>query len=265
MIVTGRAFRSLVFLVAATATAQQPGITIDQVLTRIRANIAEYRQSVPNFAADESVTSSIDDNGKMRSKRRLDTSFRVTRGPDQSLHEIRSNATLNGRRVTKQRVALPYSFNGGFADLPALLSNNCSQFRLAQPDATEAGEIIILISKKTVPDPVCSGQDYTEKAVIDATSFQIVRFEHRAVDVPVQKTWFTHMPFVLAVSNSNMMESAVDYAAAKLGDRTYWLPRRITSTLTDKSKPLVLHYEATYSNYKLYTSSVTIIPVGSSE
>lgn len=42
---------------APSLPAQQPTPTLDTVLARVRANIDDYRTSVPNFSCDESVDS----------------------------------------------------------------------------------------------------------------------------------------------------------------------------------------------------------------
>lgn len=265
MMVIRRAFQSLLFLllVSSSAAAQQAA-SLETVLARLRANVTEYRKSVPNFSADESVVSQIEYDGKVRKQDRLDSGFRVSRAPDHTLHEIRVAPSLNGRAVTGRKLSLPYRFSGGFADMPALLTSKCGDFRLAQTGAAEPGRIVLLISNKAESNPDCGKSPYTEKAVIDASSFQVLRFEHHAENVEI-KNWLTHLPFVLALSKHNVVSAAVDYAPVKLGGNTFWLPSRVTSTATDKSKPLTLRYEASYSNFKLFTSSVTITPADPAE
>jgi hypothetical protein len=86
-----RRLRPTLVLLALTTTfaAQQPA-KLDDILARVRANVTEYRTSIPNFSCDESIDSQHMDDGKVRTEAKIQSSFRMTRGTaTNDLHETR--------------------------------------------------------------------------------------------------------------------------------------------------------------------------------
>src|ERR1035441_3229475 len=68
----------VLLILPAALAAQQPALTLDAILTRVRANIAEFQTSVPNFAVDESIDSQRILGGRVKEETRIQSSFRIT-------------------------------------------------------------------------------------------------------------------------------------------------------------------------------------------
>jgi hypothetical protein len=58
----------------------------------------------------------------------------------------------------------------------------------------------------------------------------------------------------------NVLTATVDYLPVTLGEKTFWMPGRVTSTFSDKVKPINLRYQAAYSNYRRFSATVSIGP-----
>jgi hypothetical protein len=75
------------FGVTGVLSAQQPSLPVDTILARLRANITDYRTSVPNFSCDEFVDSVRLDDGKIQDETKVQSSFRITRTTGGNLQE----------------------------------------------------------------------------------------------------------------------------------------------------------------------------------
>ncbi|MDP9052326.1 MAG: hypothetical protein M3O31_16635, partial [Acidobacteriota bacterium] len=89
---------ALVLLFAALpCSAQQPALTVDAILAHIRDNVAEFKQSIPAFIADETVLSQRFQSGVLAEQVHLDSSFEMQRSsPDGPMHETRHIKLANG-------------------------------------------------------------------------------------------------------------------------------------------------------------------------
>lgn len=270
-IMTAMTFREtwpslLLLSLTAGLAAQQPVPTVDAVLARVRANISEYRTSIPNLSADESVDSQRLGGGKIKEETKVQSSFRITRSSDGNLHETRIKNTVDGKPAKSQKVSLPFSYNGGFAEVIGFLQSDCFQYRLGDSEPANPGTIVLLFAMRpiSIGNPKCKiDKSFRGKVLVDAQSFQVSHFEDQMEDVAVG--WMANIPFVPIPSKHNIWIDTVDYAPITLGDKVFWLPKRVVSTITDKSKPLSLRYQADYSNYHRFTSTITIGPATRSE
>lgn len=249
---------------AQNAPAQP--LTVDAVLARVRANVTAYTASIPNFICDESVDSRRTGGSKVKDEMKIQSSFSLVRSSDgKDLRETRVKNLVNGSKPKNQKVSLPYSFTGGFANVIEFVNDKCASFAFAQ-NALPNGNGPILIAaepKPASPDlpAYCARegkQSAQTKAVIDPKSFQILHLESSAQDISFGLA--SHVPFVPVPSTHNVFAWAVDYAPVTLGGKTFWLPQTVTSTVTDKNKPITLEYEAHYTNYHRFAATTTILP-----
>jgi hypothetical protein len=249
-------------LAAIPCSAQQNALTVDDVLTRVRANVSEYKTSIPSFISDESVLSQRFDGDKLKDEMKVESSFEMVRGGSGSdLRETRIKNLVNGRAPKNQKVTPPFSFIGGFANVIDFTENICVDYRFAEAPSN-GNPIVVLVFRKppsrNLP-PTCSAQIFERKAFIEPKTFQVSRLEKTVQDVKMVGI-VGHLPFVHMPSSNNVLSFSVDYMPVELGGKTFWLTKSVTADLKDKNKPIRLHYEAHYSNYHRFTSTVKILP-----
>ena len=252
---------ALSLLVAApTCMSQQITLTVDDVLTQVRAHVAEYQTSIPSFISDESVLSQRFGGEKLKDEMKIESSFEMVRiGSGGDLRETRIKNLVNGRAPKSQKFAPPFAFNGGFADVIAFTINKCADYRFAEAPSI-GNPIVILVSRKQSSSdrPVqCNSQSYDRKAFIDPKTFQVFRIEETVQDVGTGIVG--HLPFVPSISSHNVISFSVDYMPVELGGKTFWLTKAVTADWKDKNKPIRLHYEAHYSNYHRFASTAKIL------
>src|ERR1039458_10374023 len=120
-------------LAAIPCSAQQNALTVDDVLTRVRANVTEYKTSIPSFISDESVLSQRFDGENLKDEMKIESSFEMVRhGSGSDLRETRIKNLVNGRAPKNQKVTPPFSFNGGFTNVIAFTENKCADYHFAE-------------------------------------------------------------------------------------------------------------------------------------
>jgi hypothetical protein len=246
--------------------AQQTTPTVDDVLTRVRANVTEYQTSIPSFVSDESVLSQRFDGEKLKVEMKIESSFEMVRSTSGSdLRETRIMNLVNGRVPKSQKVSPPFGFNGGYDNVIGFTVNKCVDYRFAE--APSAGNpIVIQVSRKPRSSDRpsdCASQSYDRKAFIDPKTFQVFRIEETIQDVGTGIGG--HLPFVPMPSSHNVLSFSVDYMPVELGGKTFWLTKAVTCDLKDKNRPIHLHYEAHYANYHRFASTAKILPTESGE
>ena len=246
---------------AIPCNAQNYSLTVDFVLVRMRANVAEYRTSIPSFISDESVLSQRFDGEKLKDEMKVQSSFEMVRqGPGNDLRETRIKNLVNGHAPKNQKVTPPFAFNGGFTDVIAFLESKCYDYRFAE--APKAGNPIVVMTSRKPPSgnlpSTCSTQIHDIKALIVPETFQVLRIENTVQDVGTGIVG--HLPFVPMPSSHNVLTFSVDYMPVELGSKTFWLTKTVTADLKDKNKPIRLHYEAHYTNYHRFTGTAAILP-----
>jgi hypothetical protein len=247
-------------LATTAAGAQASALTVDDVLARVRANVSEFKSSVPSFICDESVISQRLGDGKVKDEMKIESSFEMARKPSSGdLVENRIKNRVNGKAPKSQKVVPPFYFIGGFANVVGFTLDKCFSYRFAEPPADSRPIVIAVTPKPQSADPssTCIRQDYDRKAVIDPGTFQITRIEETVRNVSTGIAG--HVPFVPVPSSHNVLTFAIDYAPLELGGRTFWVTKTVTADLEDKNKPLRLHYEAHYTNYHRFAGTSTIL------
>jgi hypothetical protein len=243
-------------LAAISCNAQQSALTVEDVLTRVRAHVTEYKSSIPNFICDESVDSQRFGDEKLKDEMKVESSFELVRhGSGDDLRETRIKNLVNGHKPKSQKFAPPFAFYGGFANVIDSMDNRCADYRFAEAPINDK-PIVLLVSRKPVPN--CSTQSYDRKAFIQPKTFQVYRIEETVQDIATGI--YGHLPFVPMPSSHNVLNFSVDFMPVELGGKTFWLTKTVNADLKDKKKPIRLHYEAHYSNYHRFASTATILP-----
>lgn len=247
--------------------AQQPKPAVDEVLARVRANIAALQASIPSFSCDEQIDSQLLSKGKIKDEMKIDSEFRMVREPSESasiggLAESRVHKTVNDHPVMDQSDAPPFSLYGGYANMLDFVGlASCMDYQLeAAPAAAPAGAILLNGSQNKDIGAECSStRAYVINAVLDGTSLDLLHADFTTQDVNFGKIAST-LPTVAAPFTSNTMKVSVDYAPVELGGTSFQLPKRIVADVEDHKKPLKYHYVAAYNSCRRYTASARIIP-----
>jgi hypothetical protein len=250
-------------LAVVPCEAQQTALTVDAVLTRVRENVAEFQKSIPGFACDESVLSQHLEGNKVKDEMSADSSFEMKPiGADGRLRESRHVKLVDGK-VPKdpQKVSLPYTYSGGYADVIHFSESQCDDFHL-QASTNVSTPIILVSSPKpaSASQPThCASLAHSIKATIDPQTFQVLRLETITQDITVDLGFRGHF-IAFPTSRNNVLATSIDYAPVELGGKTYWLTKTVVNDFTDKTKPVHLHFEAHYSNYHRFAATSTIQP-----
>ncbi len=241
-------------------------LTVDAVLARVRANVAAYTASIPNVICEESVDSRRTGGGKVKDEMKIESSFSIVRSGDgKNLRETRVKNLVNGSKPKNQKVSPPYAFSGGIANVIEIVDDKCSSFAFAR-DGHPAGDapIVIVATPRAASQDLSAAcarelkQSFRAKLVIDPQSFQVHHLECSMQDISFGLA--SHVPFVPLPSTHNDLAFAVDFAPTSLGGKTFWLSQTVTSTVTDKNKPITLEYEAHYTNYHRFAATTTVLP-----
>jgi hypothetical protein len=250
---------SLLFA-AISCHAQQSALTVENVLARVRAHVAEYKSSIPSFISEESVDSQRFDGDKLKDEMKIESSFEMVKGHSGSdLSETRTKNLVNGKVPKSQKVSPPFAFNGGFANVIGFMNNQCVDYRFAEAPSSGKPIMVLASDKPTSSNrpASCSTQNYERKAFIEPETFQVFRIEETVQDI--KTGLYSHLPFVPVPSSHNVLTFSVDYMPVELGGKTFWLTKTVTADWKDKNKPIRLHYEAHYSNYHRFAATATVV------
>jgi hypothetical protein len=256
-------------LAAIPCHAQQPALTADAVLARVRENVADFKKSIPGFVSDESVLSQRFDGDKLKDQMELESSFEMKRIDGKgdtdkgNTRETRHIKLVNGKAPKDpEKVSPPYTYGGGVANIIQFSENTCDDFHL-QSARDKGAPIILLSSPKTASSgrpSTCSSLVRSMKITIDPETYQVLRLEATTEDIPNDLGFRAH--FVdFPSSRNNIMTTSIDYALVELGGKSFWLTKTVTNDFKDKAKPVRMHYEAHYTNYHRFAASTTILPV----
>jgi hypothetical protein len=236
----------------------QPVPNVDQVLTRVQANVAEFESSLPDFICSERIASRKVVDGKVRRETVTDSDFvglQRKSGPH-LFTETRKIVTINGKPVAKgEDLTGFFLFGGGFSWM--LVSTFAPKnipyhnYRVAGTELLE-GRSALLIEFTTKDDQTALRFDFNGKALIqrdagkawiDPESMQVLRLERRFLNVQPK--------------SDEMITAVVDYTPVAIGEKFFWMPRRVWAEDTHKHA-VTGQYLAEYSNYRKFDVSADI-------
>jgi hypothetical protein len=229
-----------------SALAQQPAPA--ELIDHLVANAQLYAETLPSLAATET----IDSEGSyliFHRRVRATADFRVLRQPNASFEESRQITEADGKPVAPgAHVALPSTLFGGFSRFQELFFTPahrlCYRFTLL-PGAGPDGAQQIAIAELPGTVPGCVPRGITGLARVDPETRHVVYLERT-------------VPGEIALKNRLAPFAWVALAPARIGDRTFWLPTTVFGAFVNgKVKG---SFEAHYSGYHRFTSSVTILP-----
>jgi hypothetical protein len=260
----------LVLLVAGTHLFAQPPqpLTLDDVVTKLQANLEDYDKSIPSFLADEHMESTmrqfaIRGASAPNYETIAESVFRLKRDIDsenhtETLNESREIRTIDGKPAKGRDIDAPEMVSGAFSGGLAMVSNDeqpCMHYAL-EPVKPRKPIVVRFVSAPADqrPEHCILKEDGSGRVMIDPVSMQISRIE---VLVPRHVMTFLdekNAPLILA-----RWRVEVDYKPVVLDGRTFWLPAKITSAMSNDQTSW--SFVATYRNYhKLEVRSRVVVP-----
>jgi hypothetical protein len=228
------------------ATAANP--TADQLVDELVENAARDRATLPSLTAHVSIVSKVDEFvwvGKNTAKAEA-TVHIVRTSPDDDWTEVREFTVFDGKPVTsKTRVLLPFNLTDSFNDSESFFfsvqNRPCYNFALATQTGPDASlELTITPASGAGTPAPCRPR--SGMARIDPVAHRLI-----------------HLEFIYpAGTNYSQWSHSIDYAATKVGDKTFWLPSLVKAHVVMGKTPN--EWTARYSDYHQYTASVTILP-----
>ncbi|MBS1821402.1 MAG: hypothetical protein JST61_05445 [Acidobacteria bacterium] len=247
--------RIIGFLIATLTAASLPamaqqgnadGMPIDSIILRLQIRTWEYLRNVPDFFADEMVISEVHGTGIPSMKTMTESVFRLRRG-DSSIfppvlfesRAVRHSSDPFNTDTVKGPALLIGGFSNGLATI-TLTQKNCFDLRIEKHGDLHHRPVFQLAyrlkqnvnGEECLPWPGASG-----KAIIDATTFNVLRFE-------------MHVPDYQIVPNvRGPWRWSIDYTPVTLGGRVFTMPQHIVSNCESSDGKIVWFYSAVYRNY----------------
>lgn len=241
-------FTLLLCLLPACAHAQQAP-SLDELLPSLYAYAREYRAKLPSLSCDESITSQVMKNGKVKKEVKIEASLREIRDDSKTepFTERRTFNMVDGRRP-KPHFTIPFLVRGAFANAIGFVREDreaCFDYQLA---ARDRGTILRLdmALKPNADDPNCRDvpPGFRKTVLVDAKTFRITHVD-RTISAEAAK----HSVEVYFFST--------DFSPQKLGNETYWLPVKVYAHDADDEGRMY----ATYSNFHRFTGELKVLPL----
>lgn len=233
----------------------------DDVLSRVRDNIAIYLASLPSFSSVEHVLSQELRKGRVIHETHLTSAFRVKRieppNSSQPLSEVRHLDTVDGKPVKNNKTyQLPLTVSGlignAFMTLFGSEHSGCYNYELESHKISSSEPFVLNLSLK----PSSSGAAPCDKIASDATatvwldpaSFQIIRLDKRFPSTRIGRGFSDY-------------RSSIRYSPITLNGKRFFLPESVTGQLSNLKSSGELLYSATYTDFHKYDATATILPV----
>ena len=248
--------------VCAGASAQVP--TLEEILTRLQKNLDRYDSTVPSFFCDEEVDASARRGHPSPGYVPMtvggtatDSTFflqRISRPNDpMTLKESREVKKVNGKLAPANSIGGGKLYDGAFTDGLALVSLSqqaCMQYSLEPIDPRYYPGDPILVEFTSVPAgqraPACRIQEDVSGSVqVDPETMQVTRLQ-------------LHAPHHLVGTGTGYWDVTVEYAPVELAGERFWLPRKISETMADRS--MSWFSVARYRHYHRMEATSRILP-----
>ena len=224
---------------AASPPAATP--TLGQELRRLGAAAESLEHTLPSLTCKETAASEIFAGKKSRERDEFTATLRAKRGEDGVLDETFEVTTLNGK-APRRSVRFPFYVSGGF-------DRSMRYFAPAQQVCYRYWLTPGRIDFSTAPDVALHAQCLDEGmhgfALLDADG-DVVHLERTVTSKPAEERGIA--PF-----------ASIDFGEVELGGKTFRLSRHMLSESWQGR--FTLRFDATYTDCRLFTATVTIGPV----
>jgi hypothetical protein len=289
----------LITAASIPATAQTSTPSLDDVLTRVRANFNAYLKDVPNILGDEHIDSKMYIPGTMSlsgasfsmnlsmptddappsspsmnltmdvsEHQVIDTSFQMQHDGTQksayNLVETHSVTSLNGKPAPPNyKFSAPFVMSGAFSYSTGIIAPQmkpCYDFKLETGKKLHGVPVLIVDYTQKLAKP-----DFTPCIPAEPITGRAY-IDPKTMQVLRFEQTRKHHALIL----SNAYETryiwswwswSVDYAPVQLHDETFYLPKTISSKAISTDGTLMSwSYTNTYSDYHLLAATTTLLP-----
>jgi hypothetical protein len=213
---------------------------LQRTLAKLGEAAVELERSLPSFTCEESVVSQELRGEKVKRSLSFTAMLRAQRQPDGRLAESFQVTSVNGKPFTEGNIKTPVMASGGFDEALRYFhpdQSRCYDFQLS------SGRIDF----KTIPDGLAHGCKETGMVGFARLDDQgNVTYLERTV--PMETARVTRLATFASVS----------FAPVTMGEKTYRLSSHLLAEVP-QGKSLG-RFNATYSNCRLFKSTVTIGP-----
>lgn len=233
--------------------------TLNSILLHLQRNLDTYRASIPNFFCDEHLVSNM----YVRSRRYLHTTtdsiFRLKRSDSKNSNglflESRQIKTVDKRPAQDQTLTGPAIFSGAFSNALRTVSlefQSCYDYKLILHKRLHGLAVVVVdyrLKESMRSNMNCPGPETNYgRAFVDPQTMRIVRLEqetpHHEINSGVYGPW----------------RWSIDYAQVILNNKTFWMPKKITSKASSPAVATDWLFTATYRNYHELTVTSRILP-----
>jgi hypothetical protein len=239
-----------VLLLASSASGQSAAVpatssdaaTLSKRLAEFAIASEDLQQHLPSFACKETLTSQELRDGKVKSQVTAEGDLRVERDAAGKLAEHFSATKRNGKPITPDKLRVPLFVFGGFKDaLDPFQADRqpCFIFR-------QTGNRIDFASVPDSAGTACAKQnDMTGFALLDLKG-DVIHLERTVALAAVQER------------NAAPFSALLDLSRVDLGRNSFLLSTHVVADM-QKGKSS-LHWEAAYTDCRLFAATVTLSP-----
>lgn len=245
-------FFSALWLAADAGAQQLP--SVEELLPRIQAYARQYRQSVPSFEADESVTSQLLDGGAVKKQVRAEMTMRLIRSqtnPEDTTDHYTIH-TVNGKPLhvvgflpIYRKAEFPYFVHSVFSNVIGMGGNGPGKCIVYQvlPGNSASTVTLELRNKPDAPAEECKDNfdGYHKTLLVERDSGRVLHVTRS-------------MSAGAARAHHEVGYVDVEFAPQKLGDETFLLPIRFLAHDGTGNRRIA----ASYSNFHRYTSTASM-------
>jgi len=244
---------TLVSLLFLQTTASPPLQAVNDVVTAVSSNVAEFWNLLPDFVCNEKITSTTYESGKVRDQKIVESIFTSSNkgSPQREVMAIDGKPAKNNAKMP----GLPVELNMGFGFViqatftPSIVTAHNFAFG---PKASSDGTLAVQFETKKDQQRIkwdLGGKSLVARdagiAWIDTASMQVARIERNFLNLP---------------NGLSRMSASSDYGPVTIGKNTFWLPRTLRIDTSERDPRKTGQYLAEYSNCRKYGAEVSFQP-----
>ena len=254
------------FMTVCSFGAVQFEPSIAEVIGKVRENIRQARNTLPDFVCTELYTSKGFENGKLKREKTIESLFtglrETTNQGTISMKESREITAIDGKAVRKgtSMPDVPLKSDGMAAYLLTLSLDSGDAFDYASAGMEQVGtsrtlriqfasnpnqnSVIINANKKGIAEKA-SGT-----AWVDLESMQVLRLDRQFLNLDE------------AATGIKTLSVSANYAKATLGGKEFWIPQLVRGEATlnsaKKTEVRTANYLAEYSRCRKFDVSIDL-------
>lgn len=226
-------------------------MSADEVMARVRANVAAYSLQLPSLFCDERFLSQRFKDGHLDETHVTVSTFRVRRATGGSARrEERMVREVDGVPAHGDRVKGPYTLNGGFDAALGVLTNPAGCFAFSLQADAAAGEMRLRFQTKQGMLAGCGAAEAgrSGELVINRETMQVLQIRQVVPHPPGGgETW-------------GPMTWTVQFRPVRLGEQTFSTPFSVETEILRRGSTERMKSIAQYSGYHKLEVRAKVLP-----